>query len=81
MLDEDIAEFADDELTELEALQATMAHEYNHVLQFTYDSQVARADLWMLESIATWIEEQVYPTINDYLRYVPDFAASTSRSR
>ena len=78
VLDEDNEEFADDELTELEALQATMAHEYAHVLQFTYDSQVARGDLWMLESVATWMEEQVYPTINDYLRYTPSYAASTT---
>ena len=78
VLDEDNEEFADDELTELEALQATMAHEYAHVLQFTYDSQVARGDLWMLESVATWMEEQVYPTINDYLRYTPAYADSTT---
>jgi hypothetical protein len=77
VIDEDMAEFVDDELTALEGLQATMAHEYNHVLQFTYDSQVSRPDLWMLESIATWSEEKVYPAINDYLRYVPTFAANS----
>jgi Family of unknown function (DUF6055) len=71
VLDDDFEEFTDGELTELEALQATMAHEYNHVLQFTYD---AREESWMLESTATWIEEQVYPDINDYLRYVDAFA-------
>ncbi len=75
VLDEDFEEFTDDELTASEALQATMAHEYNHVLQFTYD---AREESWMLESTATWMEEQVYPDINDYLRYVDAFADTTT---
>ena len=78
VLDEDMAEFVDAQLTALEALQATMAHEYNHVLQFTYDSKDFVPNLWMLESTATWMEEQVYPAINDYLRYVPSFASTTT---
>jgi len=56
-----------------------MAHEYAHVLQFTYDSRVSGRDLWMLESTATWMEEQVYPAIDDYLRYVPAYAHSTTQ--
>src|SRR3954470_3564638 len=37
-------------------LDVTLAHEYNHVLQFTYDSQ---EDTWMLESTAVWMEGKV----------------------
>ena len=77
VLDEDNEEFVDDELTALEALQVTAAHEYNHVLQFTYDSRMITRNLWMLESVATWVEEHVYPAIDDYLRYVPTFAQNT----
>ena len=51
----------------LESLQVTLAHEYNHVLQFTYD---AFQDLWFAESSATWMEDQVFDAINDYRRYV-----------
>ena len=51
----------------LESLQVTFAHEYNHILQFGYDTA---QDLWFYESSATWIEDYVYPAINDYLRYV-----------
>ena len=53
------------------ALKATLAHEYNHVLQFGYD---VLQDLWALESTATWMEERVYPDANDYLWYVKRWA-------
>ena len=49
----------------------TLAHEYNHVLQMTYD---AFQDTWFLEATAVWSEEQVYPDVNDWLNYVPPFA-------
>jgi hypothetical protein len=55
----------------LELMQATMAHEYNHVLQFNYDVYL---DDWMFESTATWMEEMVYPDINDYLRFTKAFS-------
>ena len=51
----------------LHSLQVTLAHEYNHVLQFSYD---AFQDLWFGESTATWMEDQVFDQINDYRRYV-----------
>lgn len=73
VLDDDYDEFTSPQLTALEALQVTFAHEYNHVLQFAYDSF---QDLWMFESTATWMENQVYPGIDDYLGYVPSFAST-----
>lgn len=54
-----------------ESMQVTVAHEYNHVLQFSYD---LFQDLWMFESTATWVEEYVFGDINDYLNYLPAFA-------
>jgi hypothetical protein len=48
-------------------LKVTIAHEYNHILQFAYD---ADEDPWFAESTAVWMEDQVYNGINDYLRYV-----------
>jgi hypothetical protein len=48
-------------------LRVTVAHEYNHILQFGYD---AYQDAWFAESTAVWMEDQVYNGINDYLRYV-----------
>ena len=49
-------------------MQVTVAHEYNHILQFNYD---VFEDVWLFEDTATWAEEQVYPGINDYLNYLP----------
>ena len=51
----------------IEDLQVTFSHEYTHILQFGYD---AYQDAWFAESTATWMEDQVYNRINDYLRYV-----------
>jgi len=48
-------------------LQVTLAHEYNHVLQFGYD---VGQDLWFYESSAVWMEDRVYPQLDDYLRYI-----------
>jgi Family of unknown function (DUF6055) len=48
-------------------LEVTLAHEYNHILQFGYD---AYQDAWFAESTAVWMEDEVYNGINDYLRYV-----------
>ena len=66
VLDNDYKEFAP--LTPLQPLQVTVAHEYNHILQFGIDYN---EQLWMFEASATWMEEQVYPAVSDWLRYVP----------
>ena len=51
----------------LAPMQVTAAHEYNHVLQFAYD--VAQ-DTWMFEATATWMEDEVYTQVDDYLLYL-----------
>ena len=67
VLDNDYSAFEFPGTTPLEDLQVTVAHEYNHILQFGYD---AFQDPWFAESSATWMEDQVFNRINDYLRYV-----------
>jgi Family of unknown function (DUF6055) len=67
VLDNDYSAFEFPGTKPLEDLEVTVAHEYNHILQFGYD---AYQDPWFAESSATWIEDQVYNRINDYLRYV-----------
>lgn len=71
VLDNDYVNFPSPPLA---SLKVTVAHEYNHILQFNYDT---REDLWMFEATATWAEQQVYPNINDYLNYLPTFARYT----
>ncbi|MGB7587337.1 MAG: MXAN_6640 family putative metalloprotease, partial [Solirubrobacterales bacterium] len=53
--------------TQLDDLEVTFAHEYNHILQMGYD---AYEDPWFTESTAVWMEDQVYNGVDDYLRYV-----------
>ncbi len=67
VLDNDYSPFEFPHTSQLRDLQVTLAHEYNHILQFGYD---AFQDPWFAESSATWMEDQVYNGINDYLRYV-----------
>ena len=55
-------------------LEVTLAHEYNHILQFAYD---AIQDTWMLESTAVWMEGMVYPAAFDYLQYLPGWVRLT----
>lgn len=50
------------------ALQVTAAHEFLHDIQFGYD---AFEDFWLFESTATWMEDEVFPLVNDNLQYLP----------
>ena len=67
VLDNDYSSFEFPGTKPSQDLKVTLAHEYNHILQFGYD---AFQDPWFAESSATWMEDQVYNGINDYLRYV-----------
>ena len=53
--------------------KVTFAHEFNHLLQQAYDSF---QDIWMFESTAVWVEERVYPEVNDYVNFVSRFASA-----
>jgi hypothetical protein len=52
-------------------LEVTIAHEYNHVLQFGVDAAI---DSWLFESTATWSEDHVFPNDNDYVNYLDTFS-------
>jgi hypothetical protein len=67
VLDNDYSAFEFPGTTPTHDLEVTLAHEYNHILQFGYD---AYQDTWFAESSAVWMEDEVYNNINDYLRYV-----------
>ena len=57
-------------------IEATAAHEYNHVLQYAYD---IGQDDWMYESTATWAEEKVFPDSPDWHGYIDDWAAQPNK--
>jgi hypothetical protein len=58
----------------LPPMEVTAAHEYNHVLQFGYDTA---QDTWMFESTATYFEDRVYTDVNDYIQYLTPWAQWT----
>lgn len=49
------------------ALRAAVAHELFHLVQFAYD---AREDLWLMEGTSTWMEDEVFDTVNDNWNYL-----------
>jgi hypothetical protein len=55
----------------IDALRATAAHEFFHAIQFGYD---VAEDIWFMEGTATWIEDEVYDSINDNVQYLPTSA-------
>jgi hypothetical protein len=59
------------ELTSLEAMRVTAAHEFNHALQAAYDDNDPYS--WLYEATAVWMEEEVYPEIGDARSYLADY--------
>jgi hypothetical protein len=53
------------------AMKITAAHELFHVVHFLYepDSWRPTEDDWWLETSATWMEDEVFDGVNDYLQY------------
>ncbi len=45
----------------------TVAHEFQHAIQMSYDYN---EPTWFMENCAVWMEEMVYPSVNDYLPYL-----------
>ncbi|MBU0533349.1 MAG: hypothetical protein KJ887_00915 [Candidatus Omnitrophica bacterium] len=49
------------------AAKVTAAHELFHAIQFNYD---VTEDLWWMETTATYMEDEVYPGVNDNYNYL-----------
>ena len=54
-------------ITELENIQITAAHEFFHAIQFSYNSYER---FWIMEATATWAEDEIYDNVNDLYRYM-----------
>ncbi len=54
------------------AMQATVAHEFNHAIQFGYGALSGgnRPDTSFIEAGATWMEDEVFDTANDNYNYL-----------
>ncbi|MCB2198336.1 T9SS type A sorting domain-containing protein [bacterium] len=55
----------------INGLRVTAAHEFFHLIHFAM--RLNPFHLYFYEWSSTWMEEQVYPEINDYLYYLPAF--------
>ncbi|CAB4714397.1 unannotated protein [freshwater metagenome] len=53
--------------TPLENMHVTAAHEYFHAVQYAYDSA---EDGWFLESLSAWVEDELYPKVDDNIQYL-----------
>ncbi|WP_236026856.1 MXAN_6640 family putative metalloprotease [Geomonas diazotrophica] len=51
-------------------LQITAAHEFNHAIQFGYNYYF---DIWYGEATSTWMEDQVYDSVNQCYSYLTDY--------
>lgn len=64
-----------------QALQITAAHEFHHAIQFGYNYYF---DIWYGEVTATWMEDEVYDSVNQLYSYLPKYlplASSISLNR
>ena len=83
-LNNDFSQFAEredvpDDEEALNALAATVAHEFNHSVHNAYGGLTGDddPDLHFTEGMATLMEDEVFETANDNLRYLyPDFTDS-----
>ncbi len=66
VLDNDFSDYEDyypAEMSLLDVMYTTAAHEFNHAIQYGYDSQ--EPTNWLWEAAATWIEDELYDEINE----------------
>jgi len=66
--------------TALDMLKITIAHEFFHLIQFSYKIDTNPYNLWLYEGTATLVERLVYREIQDYVyTYVPTFLKNPNR--
>jgi hypothetical protein len=54
------------------AIEVTIAHEFHHGIQIG-NYGLWQNDLWFYELTSTWMEQVVYPEVNDYYQYLSAF--------
>jgi len=64
-------------LTEIENIEITAAHEFFHAIQFSYN---CHERFWLMEATAVWSEDEIYDNINDHYRYMPTWFQNSSKS-
>ncbi len=68
-VDNDFAEFGA-RYSAFQYLQSTAAHEYHHAIQYGYNFYF---DTWYAEATSTWIEDEVFDSVNQLYDYLPAY--------
>lgn len=63
--------------TPLKALQITAAHEFHHAIQYGYNIFF---ESWFAEATSTWMEDEVYDSVNQLYSYVRQYLTNTTLS-
>ena len=64
--------FLDGRYTPMQMLQITAAHEFHHSIQFGYNYYF---DIWYGESTSTWMEDEVYDSVNQLYSYLSSYTS------
>ncbi|KAA3611253.1 MAG: T9SS C-terminal target domain-containing protein [Calditrichaeota bacterium] len=67
-----------------DGMRVTAAHEFNHAIQLGYpvwENVNPFAQRYFLEMLSTWLEEVLYPDVNDYYAYLPGLFRSVQSLR
>ncbi|MDD5687129.1 MAG: carbohydrate binding domain-containing protein [Elusimicrobia bacterium] len=59
-----------------DAMQITSAHEFFHAVKCSYNPR--DDNYWWNEATSVWMEDEIYPNVNDYLQYLKGFAGKPS---
>ena len=60
-----------------DCMRVTVAHEFFHSVQYAYNVD---ADKWWKEACATWNEDEIYNSVNDYVRYLRNYFSNPQKS-
>jgi hypothetical protein len=63
--------------TPLQSLQITAAHEFHHAIQYSYNDYF---DVWYAEATSTWMEDEVYDSVNQLYVYLTHYVQNSSLS-
>jgi hypothetical protein len=59
----------------VQMLEVTAAHEFNHAIQYGYNYYF---EMWYGEATSTWMEDELYDSVNQSYTFLPDYLSNTS---
>jgi len=77
VVDNDFADWIFSPYNGTPGLQITAAHEFHHAIQFGYNYYF---DVWYAEATATWMEDEVYDSVNQLYDYSESYLRNPSLS-